>query len=163
MTRTADIAGAQTPPTPDYRGEHSNAWIYIAVAAVFVVLLAIGLAVYRTEEKTQAAEQKAEEFVTQLQAAGFTIRDEQRAKDVAVALFGDDGGRMAEDPGGAFVRGLLATRLATSGGIASRPVILDRRMFRAEEIALSVYAPDRLEDFREFVADLKTGRTLPQD
>ncbi len=162
MTQMNDTTGGRAPSEVDYRGEHSDRWIYIVVAAVFVVLLVIGLAAYRTEKKTAAAEQKAEQFIAGLQAAGFEIRDEERAKDVAVKLFGDDGGRMADDPDSAFLRGLLAMRLATGSGVIMRPVIADRRMFLAEEIALSVYAPDKLPEFKEFVADLKTADTLPR-
>lgn len=161
MTAMAGTSREPAPSGVDCRGEHSNTWVYIAVAAVFVVLLVIGLAAYRTEKRTAAAEQKAEQFITELQAAGFDIRDEERAQDVAVTLFGDDGGRMAEDPNSAFLRGMLATRLATGSGVVMRPVIADRRMFLAQEIALSVYAPDKLPEFREFVEDLKTGDTLP--
>ena len=162
MTQTDETTGGRAPSSDDYRGEHSNRWIYIVVAAAFVALLVIGLAAYRTEKKTAAAEQKAEQFLSELQAAGFHIRDEERAKDVVVALFGDDGGRMAEDPDSAFLRGLMASRLATGSGVVMRPVVADRRMFLAEEIALSVYAPEKLPAFKEFVAGLKTADTLPR-
>jgi len=157
---TAASRGHDGASGHDWQGRTDNRWVYLVVGIVLVALLVVGLLAYESEKESAAAREKAVQFVAALEEAGFDVRDHARAVEIAVALFGDDGGRLAEDPNDAFVRALLLNRLATSGGIATRPVILDRRMFVAEEIALSVYAPEKLEEFREFVEDLKTARTL---
>lgn len=162
MTEMPTEQHHQAPDERDWQASRNNRWLYVTIVAVFAVLLVVALLSYHTEKATAEAQQKAEQLITRLQAAGFNIPDTERARDVVVSLFGTDGGRLCEDPGSSFMRALLASRLATGGGVASRPVIFDRRMFVAEEIALSVYCPSKLPGFREFVADLKTADTLPR-
>ena len=37
-----------------------------------------------------------------------------------------------------------------------RPVIADSRVFQGQLLIIQIYCPDELEDFQEFVDDLKT-------
>lgn len=139
------------------RERRSNALLYAVIAALFAALAVWGVATYEQEKDTAEAQRKADQYIAALAAEGFT----PPSRDVVVSLFGEDGGALCENPDGGVLRALLATRVATGGGIASRPVIADRRVFLTEELALAVYCPDRLPEFRQFVADLKTDDTLP--
>ena len=113
-----------------------------------------GVAMYPNRKDTREAHAKARELITALEAAGYTPPKE----DVLVALYGSDGGQAAQDPAAALGRWQYAAQLGTAGP-ASREVILDPRFVEAEEIFLSVYAPDQLAGFRDFVKGLKLGST----
>lgn len=134
--------------------EKSHTWIYVVVVVAIVALMIAGVALYERGKDTREAHAKAKEFIAALQDAGYRAPDE----DVLVELFGSDGGAAAEDPGAALLRWQYAAQLGTAGP-ASRAVILDPDFVKAEEIFLSVYAPDKLADFKEFVEGLKLEET----
>jgi hypothetical protein len=134
-------------------------WVYITIIVVLIVLAVIGVARYQQKQSTAAAEQKAAQLVTALKANGFQIKDEQRAQDFVVATFGEDGGDVLAHPTVAYLRALNAAQLG-SAGAASRPLILDKRLFLAEELALQIYRPDKLAQFQQYVNDMKFADTL---
>lgn len=134
--------------------EKSHRWIYITLAAVIVALMIVGVARYRQEKETEEARAKAREFIAQLNAAGLRAPSE----DAAVRLFGVDGGPWAENAGEALLHSQYAWQLGTSGP-ASRAVILDPDFLKAAVIWVSVYQPDKLAEFQEFVDGLKLEQT----
>ena len=72
-------------------------------------------------------------------------------------VLGDDGGATCEDPNEALNRAVLLAQLSNgASGPGSRPVIADSRVFQGQLLIIEVYCPDELDDFREFVEDLKT-------
>ena len=135
--------------------EKSHKPIYVVIIVAIVALMALGVAMYPRARDTREARAKAQEYITALEAAGYAAPKE----DVLVELYGSDGGQAAQDPAAALGRWQYAAQLGTAGP-ASREVILDPRFVEAEEIFLSVYAPDQLPEFRQFVATLKLGATI---
>jgi hypothetical protein len=134
--------------------EKSHTWIYVTLAVVIVALMVTGVALYREQKQTAEARAKAQEFITKMHAAGLRAPKE----DVVVRLFGTDGGVFAKSSDNALARAQYVWGLGTSG-TASRPVILDPDFLKAAEIFVEVYAPEKLDDFHEFVNGLKTGET----
>ena len=72
-------------------------------------------------------------------------------------VLGDDGGATCADPNDALSRAVLFTQLANgAAGPGARPVIADSRVVQGQLLIIQIYCPDELEDFQEFVDDLKT-------
>jgi hypothetical protein len=134
--------------------ERSHTWVYIVIVVAIVALMVAGALVYEDQQQTKEAQAKAKEFVTKLNAAGLKAPSEQ----AAVRLFGVDGGPFAQNPDRSLLQSQYAWQLGTAGP-ASRPVILDPDFATAAEIFVSVYVPDKLADFQEFVDGLKTEET----
>lgn len=134
--------------------EKSHKWVYVAIVVAIVALMVAGVATYRHEKDSKEARAKARDLIAKLDAAGFKTPDEQ----VIVDLFGTDGGVVAQSPGSALLQAELGMQLGTSGP-ASRSVIIDKDLLRAEAIILSVYAPQKLAAYQEFLHGLKFGET----
>lgn len=135
--------------------EKSHTWVYVTIIVVIVALMVTGALLHEQKKESEEARAKAKEFITKLNAAGLRAPSE----DAVVRLFGADGGPAAENPDGALVHSQYAWQLGTSGP-ASRPVILDPDFVKAAEIFVSVYAPDKLVEFQEFVEGLELGETI---
>ena len=72
-------------------------------------------------------------------------------------VLGDDGGATCDDPNEALSRATLLSLLANGAtGPGARPVIADSRAVKGQLLIIEIYCPDELEDFQEFVDDLKT-------
>ena len=134
--------------------EKSHKWIYITLIVVIVALMVAGAVLYRDQKQTEEARAKAREFVAKLNAAGMKAPSEE----AAVRLFGVDGGPYAQDPDETLLQSQYAWQLGTAGP-ASRPVVLDPDFLQAAEIFVSVYAPDKLTGFQEFVRGLELEET----
>jgi hypothetical protein len=134
--------------------EKSHKWVYIVIIVALVALMIAGVALWRDVKTGREAHAKAKEFIAKLNAAGLKAPSE----DALVRLFGVDGSSAAKNPENALMNSQYAWQLGTSGP-ASRPVILDPDFVKAAEIFLSVYAPDKLPAFQDFVNGLKTQET----
>ena len=134
--------------------EKSHKWVYITVVVVIIALMVAGALMYHQEKQTKEAQAKAKEFIAKLNAAGLKAPSEA----AAVRLFGVDGGPFAQNPDQSLMQSQYAWQLGTAGP-ASRPVILDPDFAKAAAIFISVYAPDKLAEFQEFVDGLKTEET----
>jgi hypothetical protein len=135
--------------------EKSHRWIYIGLGVIIVGLMVAGVALYRDEKESEEAQAKAQELITKLNAAGLKAP----SVETAVRLFGVDGGPYAQDPDEELLQSQYAWQLGTAGA-ASRPVILDPQFVKAAEIFVSVYAPDKLQGFQEFVSGLELDETI---
>jgi hypothetical protein len=132
-----------------------DGWIVWLITIAILVAMAAGVALWRGNRQTTEARDKAHEFATRLEAAGFKAPDE-----AAVArLLGSEGGLAAESPWAALRRAEYFAQFATAGP-ASRPVILDPSFVAAERIYLSVYEPEKLPRFEQAVKGLKLGDTI---
>jgi hypothetical protein len=134
--------------------EKSHKWIYITIVSVIVALMVAGVAVYRQEEQSKEAKAKAHEFVTKLEAAGLPAPSEESA----ARLFGRDGGAFIGKPDENLLQAEYAWWHGTAG-TATRPVILDPEFVEAASIFVSVYAPEKMAAFQDWVDGLKTGDT----
>jgi hypothetical protein len=135
--------------------EKSHRWIYVAFVVVIVALMIAGVALRREQAQTDEARAKAGEFIAKLNAAGLKAPNEE----TVVRLFGEDGGPYAKDPDAALTQSQYAWQLGTAGP-AGRAVILDPDFVKAAEIFVSVYAPDKLAEFQEFVQGLELQETI---
>ena len=132
---------------------HERRTIYIVVAVVVVILLIIGLIAFSSAKSTQQAEQKADQFIAALQAEGARTP----TRDQVVRVLGDDGGATCDNPNDALSRGILLSLLSNgAAGPGMRPVIADSRVVKGQLLIIKIYCPDELQDFQEFVDDLKT-------
>jgi hypothetical protein len=134
--------------------EKSHKWVYITIAVVIVALMVAGVLLYHQEKQSKEAKAKAKELIAKLNAAGLKAPSEA----TAARLFGVDGGPYAANPDQELLQSQYAWQLGT-GGAASRPVILDPDFVKAAEIFVSVYVPDKLAEFQQFVEGLKTQET----
>ena len=128
-------------------------WIYIAAWIILGALIVGGLLAFSSARETQEAQDKADQLIAALEAAGATAPE----RDQIVRVLGDDGGATCESPNDALQRTILLSQLTNgASGPGSRPVIADSRVFRGQLLILEIYCPDELDDFQEFVDDLKT-------
>ena len=128
-------------------------WIYVTACVLLGVLVLIALLTFRSARESQRAQEKADELIVALEDAGVEDPD----KDRIVRVLGDDGGATCADPNDALSRATLLSLLANGAtGPGARPVIADSRAIQGQLLIIEVYCPDELEDFQEFVNDLKT-------
>lgn len=124
---------------------------YIVVAAVAVVLVILGLAMYNRAERNREAEAKADQLIALFQAQDLPVPD----RDQIIRTLGDDGGAMCDDPGNALKKA-IRDGLGSNGaaGPGQRPVFIAQRTIEGEKLALSVYCPDQLPAFQTYVDGL---------
>jgi hypothetical protein len=129
----------------------------IVAAVMLLVLVGIGVAVFRSVGSSAAAEDKAEQFIAALDQAGLR----KPSRDQVVGVLGDDGGAVCANPNSALGRALLYSQLANgAGGPGTRPIITSNRVVRGEQLVLQIYCPDKLAGFTQVVDDLKYGSVL---
>lgn len=145
-----------TTATETQTGRERNV-TYIVIAVVVVALMVIGLFTYSSAKSTQQAEEKADELIAAIEDAGATAP----SKDQIVRVLGDDGGATCADPNDSLTKAILLSQLANgAAGPGARPVIADSRVVKGQLLIIQVYCPDELEDFQNFVEDLKTDDVL---
>ena len=49
-----------------------------------------------------------------------------------------------------------------AGGPGTRPVIADSKVAKGELAIITIYCPDKLSDFEEFIDELRTTETTPE-
>jgi len=130
--------------------------IYGVIIIVIAGLMVTGIVVRVERRRTGQARAKAEQLVSLLRAEDLPAP----SVDVAMSLFGTDGGAAAANSDNPLALELLAMRVAN--GSERRPVILDRDLFKAEAAVLAVYAPDKLPAFEKYVARMNFADTLPE-
>jgi hypothetical protein len=143
------------PGTPAHRASGSDdiRWIYWLIGVVVAVLAVIGLITYSGEKKDQQAEQKAEQLTQKFAQAGLPVPQDQ---DIIIRSLGHDGGNVCDNPGNALGRATLYDQLANGASfVGRRPVIVDRDVVRGEALILQTYCPDKLDEYRDKIADLK--------
>jgi Tfp pilus assembly protein FimT len=135
------------------QGQRERNWIYITAWVLLAAFVLAGLIAFSSARETAEAQEKADELIAAIEDAGATAP----SKDQIVRVLGDDGGATCQDPNEALSRAALLAQLANgASGPGSRPVIADSRVFQGQLLIIEVYCPDELEDFQEFVDDLKT-------
>ncbi|HEY4754041.1 MAG TPA: hypothetical protein VIH37_12200 [Candidatus Limnocylindrales bacterium] len=126
--------------------------MYIVAGIVFIVLLVVGLFAYRSKEATEQADQKANQLITALAAAGAPTPQ----KNMVVRVLGDDGGATCKNPTDALSKATLLGQLMNgAAGPGMRPVIADNRVVKGQLAIIQVYCPDKLPSFQEFVNSLR--------
>ncbi|WP_227984592.1 hypothetical protein [Nocardia spumae] len=130
--------------------------VNVTVAAVLVALAIVGLLVFEQKRDDAHAAEPAHRLHERLVAAGLPAPDPDRIADT----LGDDGGLICSDPSSPLIAARYRDAIATgAGGPGIRPVIVDRDVVAATELAVDTYCPDRLPTYLEQVAKLKLGDT----
>jgi hypothetical protein len=89
-----------------------RAIIYGIVAAVVVILTVLGLVLWHSSKSTKEAEDKADQLIAAIDAAGGRTPD----RDQIVRLFGNDAAVVCADPNGALRKATLLAGLANGAG-----------------------------------------------
>ena len=130
-----------------------RSWIYVTAWILLGVLIVAALIAFSSARETREAQEKADQLIAALEDAGATAP----SQDQIVRVLGDDGGATCEDPNDALSRAILLTQLTNGAtGPGTRPVIADSRVFQGQLLIIEIYCPEELEDFQEYVEDLKT-------
>jgi amino acid transporter len=141
---------------PEPRGGHR--WIYWLVGAAVVVLLVIGLITYGAHKKDQQSQAKAQQLTQKLQAAGLHTLPSQ---DTIIKSLGTDGGAVCENPASALGKATLFAELDNGADfVGRRPIIVDQRIVKGEELILETYCPDKLRKYQETIKHLEYEKTI---
>ena len=128
-------------------------WLYITCWILLIALVVGGLIAFNAAASTRQANDKADQLITELKAAGARTPD----KDQIVRVLGDDGGATCANPNDALSRSILLSQLTNGAtGPGARPVIADSRVFKGQLLIIKIYCPDELDDFQAYVDNLKT-------
>ncbi|MHA7133110.1 hypothetical protein [Oerskovia turbata] len=132
---------------------HERRWIYIGAVVVLIGLTLGGILAFSTVRQSARASEKADELIAALEEAGARVPD----KDQITRVLGSDGGATCANPNEALSRATLLAQLANGAtGPGSRPVIADSRVVQGQLLIIEVYCPDELDEFKQFVDELKT-------
>lgn len=130
--------------------DDKRTWIYWVASGLLVVLTVIALLTFSSARSSAKANEKADELIAAMEAAGVDAPSRERV----VRVLGDDGGAICEEPGSALKRAMLNSRLTNgAAGPGQRPIIADERVIRFEVLVIEIYCPDELEDFLDNVED----------
>jgi hypothetical protein len=138
-----------TGPTLIDRGadKSTRRTTYIVIAVVMLALIVVGL-VTRPAREAARANERADQLTAALEEAGVAAPSSAQI----VNVLGHDGGAICADPNSALKRGLLGTEIANgAAGPGQRPVITDDMVVRGEALVISIYCPDQLDEFEDFV------------
>ena len=130
-----------------------RSWIFIAVLVLLAVITLAGVLAFSRGVNDAQAQNKANELVNALTEVGARTPD----VDQVARVLGDDGGATCENPNEALSRAVLLSQLTNGAtGPGQRPVIADSRVVQGQLLIIQIYCPDELDDFKDFVGDLKT-------
>ncbi|MBD7996413.1 hypothetical protein H9639_14015 [Arthrobacter sp. Sa2CUA1] len=137
----------------EHEPKRERTWIYVVACVLLAGLALWGILAFGAARNSQQAQEKAERFITLLQAAGVNPPDQ----DQVVRVLGDDGGAACANPNAALSRATLNSMLTNGAtGPGARPVISDKRAIKGQLLIIEVYCPDELDDFNASIEDLKT-------
>jgi Tfp pilus assembly protein FimT len=135
------------------QSSRERSWVYITACVILGIMVVVGLLAFSSARETREAQEKADQLIAAIEDAGATAP----SQDQIVRVLGDDGGATCANPNEALSRAILLSQLANgASGPGARPVIADSRLLQGQLLIIEVYCPDELEEFQEFVEDLKT-------
>ena len=130
-----------------------RSWIFIAVLVLLAVITLAGVLAFSRGVNDAQAQNKANELINALTEVGARTPDVHQVARV----LGEDGGATCENPNEALSRAVLLSQLTNGAtGPGQRPVIADSRVVQGQLLIIQIYCPDELDDFKDFVGDLKT-------
>jgi hypothetical protein len=129
----------------------------IAIAAIAIVA-AVLVVVWEQRDTTKEAIAKATELKAKATELGFTTPP----VDVLAAIYGDDGGALVATADSDLWRSLAVSGIGRQGEVNGRPVIVDERVLAWHYLVLSVYAPDKAEEFKKYLEDLSTDDVVEE-
>lgn len=136
------------------QSKRERGWIYLTAWILLGGFIIAGLFAFSSARETTEAQEKANQLIAAIEAAGRTAP----SQDQIVRVLGEDGGATCENPNEALNRAVLLSQLTNgASGPGARPVIADSRVFQGQLLIVEIYCPDELEDFQTFVDDLDTA------
>lgn len=140
-------------------GKRERIILYGVIAVLIVVLMVIAVAMWSTEKTSREAEEKADRLGAALVELGVPEPDQDRI----VAVLGNDGGAVCADPASALQRAASLGQLSNgAGGPGTRPIIADRKVVEGQLAIITIYCPEHLSEFEEFVDELRTADLIPE-
>jgi hypothetical protein len=138
-------------PTPD--NPKRRKLIYAAAGFVVGAAVVAGLAAFESGRDDEEAQGKADEVIESFQQAGYRAPE----RDLIVNLLGSDGGNVCEDPSSTLQQALHKQQQLANGAaqVGLRPVIADEDVVQGQLLILDVYCPDKAEEVRAYLEDLK--------
>ncbi|HEX9225670.1 MAG TPA: hypothetical protein VF885_03300 [Arthrobacter sp.] len=128
---------------------------YIVATILLVVFAVIALLNFRSARETQQSLEKADQLISEINAAGGTAP----SREQIARVLGDDGGAVCANPNEALSRATFQSQLTNgAAGPGIRPVIAPERVARGELAIIKVYCPEELAEFQQFVDELQTYR-----
>ena len=149
-------APPQTPAqaVDESQSRRERTWIYVVSCAILAALALWAILAFSVVRETVRAQEKADELIAALD--GACLRTPER--DQIVRVLGEDGGATCNNPNEALSQATLLALLANGAtGPGERPVIADSRAVQGQLLIIEVYCPAELEDFQQFIDDLKTS------
>lgn len=140
----------------EHEPKRQRTWIYITACVLLAGLAVWALVAFNTARNNRQAEEKAERFITLVEASGQTAPDQ----DQVARVLGDDGGAACANPNAALSRATLNSMLANGAtGPGARPIISESRAVKGQLLIIEVYCPEHLDDFKASIEELKTENT----
>ena len=153
MSATAPAPTGAGPDTGD-----DNRLLYWIIGAIAVFLCVIGLITFGGQKKDQESQAKAQQLTQKFRAAGLPVPVNQ---NVFVRTLGNDGGPVCDNPASALGKALLIDQLGNGASfVGRRPVIVDRKILTGELLILQTYCPEKVQDYKDKIDDLKTDGTV---
>ena len=146
------------PDAPHSQDEspHSHRTMYMIIGGIAVVLAVIGVFTYNGGPENRQSERKAQQLTEAYEQAGLTAPDQ----DLIVRSLGTDGGAVCANPLNALGKAHLLDQLSNGANVGRRPVIVDGRILQGEALILQTYCPDKVQDYKDKIDDLKTDDTI---
>jgi hypothetical protein len=145
-------------PTEQPTGGQSHRTMYWIIGIVVVLLCIIGLITYSGKKADAEAKDKAQQLTQAFEQAGLRVPQDQT---IITRSLGTDGGAICENPGDALGKAILFDSLANGASfVGRRPIVADRRIVAGQALIMQVYCPDKLQDYRDVIDDLKFDDTL---
>jgi hypothetical protein len=142
----------------DYTPNSGDKFIYWVAGGLVLVLVVIGLISYRGAKQDDEANAKAGQLIAVLRHAGV---ERLPSTNQVARVLGTDGGSVCQDPSNGLRKATLFSMISNgAAGPGMRPIITDSRLLRGQLAVIAVYCPDELENFRNFVDDLRTGNVV---
>jgi hypothetical protein len=133
-------------------------WIYWTIGAVVIVLAIVGLVTYSGKKEDQEAQAKAAQLTQKLERAGLRAPQDQ---NILIRSFGTDGGAVCDNPANALGRATLLDQLTNGADfVGRRPIIVDSRVLVGEALILQTYCPEKLQQYKDKINDLKTDDVI---
>jgi hypothetical protein len=150
---------AATAPTPTEKAAGPDQRLLFWIIGGVVVLLAIiGLITYSGQKADDEAQQKAQQLTQAFRQAGLPVPVNQ---DIFTRSLGTDGGAVCDNPASALGRATLLDQLVNGAStVGRRPVIVDRSILQGQALIMQVYCPDKLQEYRDKIDDLKTDDVI---
>ena len=143
-------------PQEEQEVKRNLSTMYWIIGVVVVVLAVIGLFTYNGGPENRQSERLAQDLTQKYEEAGLTAPDQ----DIIVRALGTDGGAVCANPANALGKAHLLDQFTNGANVGRRPVIVDRRALQGEALILETYCPDKLQQYRDAVDDLKTDDTI---